>query len=109
MAHKYWWITGIFIAMVVVVVLAPAASSDPDGMEKVAVDEGFIDEGEDPRYEWLPDYTVPGIENEYWSTVVSGIIGVGIMFAVLVLLGWGLSAIKRSRGGGASRPVPSSK
>lgn len=99
---KYWWVGGIAIALAIVFVLAPNASSDPDGLEKVAEDNEFIDEGEDPGYEWLPDYSIPGVENEYWSTVLSGVIGVGIMVVVVGGLAFGLTRVRRTRTGSAS-------
>jgi hypothetical protein len=99
---KYWWISGIVIALAIVFVLAPNASSHPDGLEKVAEDKEFIDEGEDPGYEWLPDYTIPGVENEYWSTVLSGAIGVGIMVVVVGGIAFGLTRVRRIRAGSAS-------
>ena len=36
------WVAGLAIAALVVVVLAPLASPDPDGLERVAEDTGFI-------------------------------------------------------------------
>ncbi len=35
---RWWWAVGLAIAAVVVVILAPLASSDPDGLERVAED-----------------------------------------------------------------------
>ena len=99
---KYWWVSGIVIALAIVFVLAPNASSNPDGLEKVAEDKEFIDEGEDPGYRWLPDYTTPGVDNEYWSTVLSGAIGVGIMVAVVGGIAFGLSRVRRMRTGSAT-------
>lgn len=94
--RRYRWVlVGLVAAALVVFILAPAASSDPDGLDRVSEDEGFAEEGKEPRYEWLPDYTVPGIDDEYWSLVVAGLIGVGIVFAGTVGLGW----ILRQTGG----------
>jgi cobalt/nickel transport system permease protein len=80
-----------FIAAGLVIALAlafasPLADSDPDGLERVAEDKAFIDKAEDPAYEILPDYTVPGIDDEALTTIIAGVIGVlivaGIGFAV---------------------------
>ena len=38
------------IAIAVVVLLAPAASSDPDGLDRVSGDEGFAEKAEEPRF-----------------------------------------------------------
>jgi cobalt/nickel transport protein len=54
------------------------ASSDPDGLEKVAEDIGFIETAEEHTYAdgALADYGVKGIENERASVGVAGVIGV---------------------------------
>ena len=40
---RRWWAIGVAIAALVVIVLAPLASSDPDGLERVAEDQGFLE------------------------------------------------------------------
>ena len=86
--QRWWWvIAGIVIACAVVLVLAPAASSDPDGLDRVSGDEGFSEKAEEPRYEWLPDYTIPGVDNEWATVVLAGCVGVGIVFAATIGLG----------------------
>lgn len=95
--RRYWWVAGLFIAVAVVFVLAPAASSDPDGLDRVSEDEEFAEHGEDPWYEFLPDYTVPGIDDEYWSLIAAGVIGVAIVFIVTVLFGVALRASRKAR------------
>ena len=45
MIRRYWWLAGLALAALVVVVLAPLASSDPDGLERVAIDAGFAEQG----------------------------------------------------------------
>lgn len=91
-----WVIVGIVIAALVVVFLAPAASGDPDGLDRVSQDKGFAEQGENSRYEWLPDYTIPGIDNEQASVILAGLIGVGIVF--VLTLGFG-AYVRHSRGG----------
>lgn len=92
---RWWWvIAGVVIACAVVVLFAPAASSDPDGLDRVSGDEGFAEHAEEPRYEWLPDYTVPGVDSEYFSLVLAGLIGVGIVFGMALGAG---AAIRRSK------------
>lgn len=86
---------GLFIALAVVVVLAPAASSDPDGLDRVSEDEAFAEEGKDPAFEWLPDYTIPGIDNEYASLIVAGAVGVLVTFAVTLGFGAFLRASRK--------------
>jgi hypothetical protein len=81
-----WWIAGLVIAGLVVVVLVPLASRDPDGLERVAQDQGFIGTARDALYSIIPDYTVPGVEGTM-STVLAGLIGVALVFGVMFVLG----------------------
>ena len=54
------------------------ASSDPDGLEKVAEDVGFIETAKDHTLDnsALADYGVAGLENERLSVGIAGILGV---------------------------------
>lgn len=88
-------IVGIVIASIVAVSSAWLASSEPDGLERVAEDHEFIDAAEDPGYEILPDYTIPGIDGEV-STALAGIVGVALMGAI----GLGAGYVLRRRGEG---------
>jgi hypothetical protein len=89
--NKGWLgIIAIGLAIAVVVVLfSPWASSHPDGLERVAEDEGFIEEAKDPPYEVIADYVFPGVENEKVATILSGLIGIaivaGLVFAYVYL------------------------
>ena len=77
-----WWIAGYFIALGVTL-LAPFASGSPDGLERVAEDQGFIDTAEDAPYAVIADYVVPGVENEAVATILAGAIGVTIIYLLL--------------------------
>jgi len=83
---------GLIIASVVAISSAWLASGDPDGLERVAEDEEFIQHAEDPGYEILPDYTVPGVDGAI-STALAGVIGVGVVAAI----GLGAGYVLRSR------------
>jgi len=83
----WWWVIGLAIAALVVIVLAPLASPDPDGLERVAEDGGFIERAQEALYEILPDYSIPGIDDPFLSTVLAGLIGVAVVFALMVGLG----------------------
>lgn len=76
---------GLAVALLVVLVLAPNASSSPDGLERVAEDQGFADSAEGSRFDLLPDYTIPGVENEAASTVLAGTVGVLVVAAITLL------------------------
>ena len=66
------------------IVLAPLASPDPDGLERVAGDHGFLGTAQDALYSILPDYTIPGVDGNL-STILAGLIGVVIVFGLMVL------------------------
>ena len=89
---------GIALALLVVFALAPNASAQPDGLERVAEDEGFAEQAQDARISLLPDYTIPGVEDETLSTVLAGVTGVLAVAAIALLAGWALRARSSRRG-----------
>ena len=72
-----------YIIAIAVTLLAPLASGSPDGLERVAEDRGFIETALDAPYSIIPDYTLPGIENEAVATILAGFVGVTIMYLLL--------------------------
>jgi cobalt/nickel transport system permease protein len=70
-----WVIAGMTITLAVVL-LAPLASANPDGLERVAMDMGFIEQSVASPYQILPDYTIPLLSEAAWSTIVAGAIGI---------------------------------
>ena len=85
---RRWWLAGLAIAALVVVVLAPLASADPDGLERVATDLGFGSPGaEGPAVGPRPDYTIPGLADERLSTVAAGLVGLVVVVGAMWLLG----------------------
>ena len=81
-----WMVAGIVIALVVVL-LSPLASSNPDGLERVAMDMGFIEAGQSAPYEIIPDYTLPFLGETPVSTIAAGAIGVLVVLGLAVLAG----------------------
>lgn len=81
-----WVVAGIIISLIVVL-LSPFASGNPDGLERVAGDLGFLDAGQAPAYKILSDYTVPFLGNTPISTIAAGVIGLLIVGIVVILLG----------------------
>ena len=77
-----WWIAGYFIAIAITLV-APFASSSPDGLERVAEDQGFMDTAKEAPYAVIADYVFPGVENEALATVLAGVIGVTIIYLLV--------------------------
>jgi hypothetical protein len=84
---KWWWIGGIVVAILVVIILAPLASADPDGLERVAENVGFIDQAENFVSGILGDYAIPGIDDPWISTVLSGLLGLAVVLGVVFLVG----------------------
>ncbi len=82
-----WWHVGLVICVIVGGFISLFASGEPDGLERVAEDKGFVEEAEESSFEVMPDYGVPGIGSEALSASLAGIIGVAIMFALAYGLG----------------------
>ena len=91
-----WWLAGLGVTALVVVIAALLASGDPDGLERVAIEQGFSHAAEEAPFSIIPDYTVPGIGGSL-STIVAGLIGMVVVFGVVWLVGRMLA--RRSREG----------
>jgi cobalt/nickel transport protein len=78
MKQKSFLIAGFIASLFLAGVVSFYASSNPDGLEKVAQDIGFIETAEDHTYAAgaLADYGVKGVENPRLSTGLAGVIGV---------------------------------
>jgi hypothetical protein len=85
--RRYWWVAGLLVIVAAVAVLAPMSSSDPDGLERIAIDAGFAEQGADAAYEILPGYSVPFLGGSALSLVVAGLIGVVLIVSAMWLLG----------------------
>jgi cobalt/nickel transport system permease protein len=81
-----WIVAGILVTLVAVL-LSPLASANPDGLERVAEDLGFLESGLDSPYQILPDYTVPFLGETALSTIVAGIVGALVMLGMMVIIG----------------------
>jgi cobalt/nickel transport system permease protein len=83
------WVGGIIT--LAVVLLSPLASADPDGLNRVAMDLGFItnaQSGSGP----LAGYTVPFLALASLSKIAAGVIGVLVVGAIIMLIGRGMKA-----------------
>ena len=90
------WLVGLAVAALVVVIAALVASGDPDGLERVAIDQGFSQAAEDAPFSVIPDYAMPGIDGSA-STILAGLIGITVVFGLVWLVGRALA--RRSREG----------
>lgn len=77
---------GVVIAGGVATLASLFASADPDGLEAVAEQLGFLDAGQSAPFELFPDYTIPGLDGTA-STVVAGLLGMIVVIGVLMALG----------------------
>lgn len=89
-----WVAAGLVIALIVAF-FSFTTSSDPDGLERVAKDQGFLETTLAPVYNLLPDYTIPFIENETVSSIVAVIVGTLVVFGLAYLVGRLLRQPKR--------------
>ncbi len=81
------WVAAGLALSLAVVLLSPWASANPDGLERVAEDVGFIQHGLDAPYQVLPDYTVPGLGDSALSTIIAGAIGALVVAGLAVGVG----------------------
>jgi cobalt/nickel transport system permease protein len=82
---SFVWISGLVLT-VVLLIISPLASSKPDGLEWVAEKLGFLIMAQDASYHIIPDYVLPGIQNEALATIMAGAVGVVIVMALVLLL-----------------------
>jgi hypothetical protein len=77
----------VLVAVIVgLAILLPFASAYPDGLETVARSAG-IEETEGVWHGLMPDYSLPAIENPYFSTLASGIAGIFLVLVFTFLVG----------------------
>jgi len=64
------------------------ASSSPDGLEKVAEDEGFLESAKDSALSNSPlaDYGLAGLDNERLSVGIAGVVGVFVTAIIALAL-----------------------
>ncbi|GIU98698.1 MAG: hypothetical protein KatS3mg014_0314 [Actinomycetota bacterium] len=89
---------GLLVALGLAFFVSPYASSSPDGLNRVAIDEGFAEtEREHPLGDTpLAGYAVKGVEDQRLSTGLSGVIGVIVTFGAAMIL-FGLLRTMRAR------------
>ncbi len=83
--NKRNWIIA-FIVCIILATLAPLASSAPDGLERVAEDQGFLGMGKTSPVAAFADYLFPGVHNEALATMMAGWLGVIVIFALAYII-----------------------
>lgn len=92
-------VTGLVVSLVLAGGVSYYASSQPDGLEKVAGDIGFLDSAKESAVEEGPlaGYGVEGVENERISGGLAGVIGVASTAAVSFGLFYALRRFKKAQ------------
>lgn len=85
------WLVGA-AATAVLVLFSPMASANPDGLEWVAQQQGFLRMAADPWYKLVPGYALPGIADKGIATILAAALG------ALLVLGTALCAAYLRRG-----------
>lgn len=87
----------LLVSLAIAAFISPFASSNPDGLERVAEDKGFIhlSEGKKVVKSPMPDYVMPGVGNEKAAGSMAGVAGTMITF--LTMYGLGKIYTKKSR------------
>ena len=77
-SNKKFYLGALLVSLLLAGVVSFYASSNPDGLEKVAGKIGFLDTAKDHAIADSPlaDYGVKGVDNERLSVGLSGVIGV---------------------------------
>lgn len=90
-------IGGVLIALVFAAVVSQFAAPDPDGLERVAEDTGFIESAEEHTLADVvfADYATAGISNEALSLAIAGIVGTLVTLLVAAGIFMGLRETRR--------------
>jgi cobalt/nickel transport protein len=98
MNTKKFYLGGAIVTLILAGVVSFYASSNPDGLEKVAEKIGFIETAKEHSISDSPlaDYGVKGIENSRVSVGAAGVIGVIVTGGVASVLFLALARKKRS-------------
>jgi cobalt/nickel transport system permease protein len=87
-----WIAAGLVIALILAFA-SPLANHNPDGLNRVAQDQGFDEKAQEPAYTIMPGYTVPFIQNETFTTIAAGVVGV----LVVAGIGYGIARLGRRK------------
>lgn len=88
------------VALALATIVSPWASSDPDGLEKVAEQQQFLDSARPAGVQQqapAPDYAFPGVRDGSAATAAAGF--TGTLLALAAGSGIGLLVVRRRTGG----------
>jgi cobalt/nickel transport system permease protein len=97
---------GLLVALGLAFFVSRFASSSPDGLNKVAIDQGFDDTQTDHATTNSPfaGYGVEGVHDQGLSTGIAGIIGVAVTFGLGLLI---FVVVGRRKGSGGDSEAAS--
>ncbi len=86
-SNRAFAISGIALALILAVAVAPFASTEKDGLEKVAEQQG-IAAADKPVWTASPmsDYVMPGVAHDGWAGATAGLVGTVVVLGLGVLL-----------------------
>jgi hypothetical protein len=93
---KWFTILALALAIGLATAASPFASASPDGLERVAGDKAFLDQGRLANVQEdapVPDYAFPGIDDPHLATGMAGFAGTLFVFA----LAGGVALVVRRR------------
>jgi len=95
-SHRKVWITGLAASLVLAGFVSFYASANPDGLEKVATDQGMDEKAEEHAISDSPlaDYGVKDVDDARLSGGLAGVIGVGVTVVAGTGVFW---AVRRRR------------
>jgi PDGLE domain len=94
MSKNLFVILALAVAVGLATAVSPFASSSPDGLERVAGDTAFLEQGEPAPLQDdapVPDYAFPGVDDARVATGLAGFVGTLVVFAV----GYGITVLAR--------------
>lgn len=85
---KSFLLAGLALSLVLAFFVSPLASSSPDGLERVAGDQGFLETAADHSLSDGPlaGYGVRGFSSERLGTGFAGVVGVLLTFGIGFLI-----------------------
>lgn len=90
------WVFGLLVALGLAIA-SPLASTNPDGLEWVAKQGGFLDVARAPLFNLIPDYVLPGISNPALATILAGVLGTLIVFGVTLIVAYSRRSQRASK------------
>ena len=81
-----WIIAGVLVSLLAILI-SPIASGNPDGLERIAGDLGFLETEVSAPFQILPNYSIPFLGGTNISTILAGIVGMIVVMGLLILLG----------------------